>query len=200
VENGQYIKKEACKEVVESKRKVKAAACGAFRALHRNPESEANKCHTTPVAEPYGLWLTRNRKFFQEKLRAFQKAKELCRQATIAWRREKIPCDRKIALWKGTRSKCTTRQTQLQDSTCTLGKKMKDTCDKYDTCHDAQEALYRTQKPKIMTQEKDRKGHQKTKVDDKDQDVGASNKHIIPKTWILNSLTALFPVTQVCFQ
>jgi len=158
VENGQYIKKEACKAVVEAKRKVKAAACGAFKALHRNPESEANKCHTTPVAEPYGGWLTRNRKFFQIKLRAFEKAKELCKQATIAWRREKIPCDQKIVLYKKTRTTCTTRQTQLQDITCTLGKKMKDTCDKYDTCHDAQAALYRKQKPKLQTQEKDRKG------------------------------------------
>jgi hypothetical protein len=158
VEDGQYIKKEACKAVVEIKRKAKAAACGAFRALHRNPESEANKCHTTPVAEPYGLWLTRNRKFFQEKLRAFQNAKLLCKQATSAHRREKIPCDKKIALWRKRRATCTTRQTQLQDTTCTLGKKMKDTCDKYDTCHDAQEALYRKQKPKLMTQEKDRKG------------------------------------------
>ena len=177
VENGRYIKKEACKAVVEAKRKVKAAACGAFKALHRNPESEANKCHTTPVAEPYGGWLTRNRKFFQIKLRAFEKAKELCKQATIAWRREKIPCDRKIVLYKKTRTTCTTRQTQLQDSTCTLGKKMKDTCDKYDTCHDAQAALYRKQKPKLQTQEKDRKGHQKTKVDDNYQDYVGAPKH-----------------------
>ena len=75
-ENTQYVAKEACKKVVESKRKAMKAACDAFRALHRKPETEADKCHTTVSAEPYHSWLTRNRQFFQEKYNAFIKAEK----------------------------------------------------------------------------------------------------------------------------
>jgi len=157
-ENTQYVAKEACKKVVESKRKAMKAACDAFRALHRKPETEADKCHTTVSAEPYHSWLTRNRQFFQEKYNAFIKAENLCRATTVAWRAVKIPCDRRIALYQKTRSSCVVKQRRLETTTCTLGKKMKDTCDKYDTCHDRQAALYRKAKPTLMIQEKDRKG------------------------------------------
>ena len=91
------------------------------------------------------------------------KAENLCRATTVAWRAVKIPCDRRIALYQKTRSSCVVKQRRLETTTCTLGKKMKDTCDKYDTCHDRQAALYRKAKPTLMIQEKDRKGYQKFK-------------------------------------
>eukprot|EP00425_Heterocapsa_triquetra_P022560 CAMPEP_0195155006 /NCGR_PEP_ID=MMETSP0448-20130528/183938_1 /TAXON_ID=66468 /ORGANISM="Heterocapsa triquestra, Strain CCMP 448" /LENGTH=1096 /DNA_ID=CAMNT_0040193787 /DNA_START=67 /DNA_END=3355 /DNA_ORIENTATION=+ len=157
-ESAKATSKLACQKIVAEKKATMRAACKAFKDLHRNPANEADNCHTGPSEEPYHDWLTRNKKYFEKHRDTFRDAKAACQAATRAYWQAERPCSRKTSLWLRTRRTCVKKQHALETATCTQAKKVKDTCATYETCYDAQKAMYLKQKPRIMVQEKDRKG------------------------------------------
>jgi hypothetical protein len=152
-----YRLKTTCLAAVRMMKKVMKTECQKMRLMRRNPNTEANYCHTTKTPEPYKLWLRRNKKWFEKKEKAFSAQKAKCDRATAIYKREKPICDRKVSAWKKRRISCNSGQDSLEGDTCSAAKQHVSGCKEFRKCYrDALTAKYR-QQPVIEKNEKDRK-------------------------------------------
>jgi len=156
-ESQAFAARQQCWKVVTEKRRLRDIACKALKDTLRNPDDDADNCHTLPRAERYGLWLKRNRKWFEAKHALIQKNKAMCEQAKLQYEVVQGPCNGKKILWQRRKAVCNKRQRRLEMASCTLSKKTLEMCSGYTDCYGKQKQLYESQVPLIKTQEKDRK-------------------------------------------
>jgi len=156
-ESAAYVDRAQCFAVVKEKMRLRDIACKAYKQMLKNPDDDADNCHTSASAEPYGAWLKRNRNWFEQKNAQIKKTKGNCEQAKLNFEQVQGPCNKKKVHWLKQKAKCNTKQHRLEMSSCTLSKKTMEMCGSYTDCYGKQHALYSSQVPLIKTQEKDRK-------------------------------------------
>jgi hypothetical protein len=156
-EGRQWQLKDMCTKKVALLNRIMKSECQKQRLLWRNPNTEANYCHTTKRPEPYKLWLRRNLRWFSGKEGTYLRQKAKCEKATVDYKREKPICDRTVAAWKRQQNACNNRQSTLEGDTCSAGRQHQASCKEYRKCYsDALRAKY-AQMPVIKKNEKDRK-------------------------------------------
>ena len=76
-ESAAYVDRAQCFAVVKEKMRLRDIACKAYKQMLKNPDDDADNCHTSASAEPYGAWLKRNRNWFEQNA---QDRKASCRE------------------------------------------------------------------------------------------------------------------------
>jgi len=152
-----FKKKDGCGTLLRSKKTTRKVSCGALVTLERDPYEMAHNCKTTHPPEPWGLWLKRNRKWFEEMDDRWEAQKLSCRHAKREVATRAPGCARKERAWRARKGACDSFQDQLETAACTYAQGMSRVCRGYDECYQATSLRYEKALPYMKEQEKGRK-------------------------------------------
>jgi hypothetical protein len=152
-----FKKKDGCNAVLKAKKTTRKVACEALKSLRGDPYEQASNCKTTAPAEPWGLWLKRNKKWFEEMDAKWESQKSQCSNAKFEVERRAPNCKRKDRAWRLKRTSCNSYQDQLEVAACTYAQGMSRVCSGYEECFAATTERYDKTRPVLKDQEKGRK-------------------------------------------
>uniref|UniRef100_A0A7S4S9K3 Uncharacterized protein n=1 Tax=Alexandrium monilatum TaxID=311494 RepID=A0A7S4S9K3_9DINO len=156
-EKSAAIEKSECDDATAAQQQAKDATCAALESLKKDPNTAAEVCRSSGVAEDYESWLGRNRDHFIRAAEEFASAKEACANATRKLAEQAPKCAGFAGALDQRRTACNAVQAELESATCSYDVQRVAACAGYGTCWAGASATYNKTTPELAVEAESRR-------------------------------------------